>query len=789
MYQLIKNNVFGLLKNKIFIVLLVLLSSILGFIISYLYFGNVPMKELYEKQLKDSNGEQFRIIPELKLSSREYKKIIKDYEIKNASPQKIDGLVKKDVIDLTDYYQNRISTLEKKYGFTSEILKRKYVKTNGITYYLTFFQGTKLNKITMVEGDNKLKDGNVLLSVQFARQNKVSVGDTLTLQNKKYKVSGLYYQPSESLIYNSAYSANLSTKKNAGVLLTNNDLKRMNGPAESIYVCRFNDKVSDSVLTDKLQKIMEDNSVKKLSSSKDLPLYNSFLSNFNTSISIMVICLSLFTFVIIVLLFQILGNQLQQYSKSLGILRATGYSALKLSLTFLIFSIPIMLSLMIGFIVGYIKSKEFSNSYLKTFNFIAPKVPINIAKLLVICLLVFFILNVICIFYTNRILSKPILDSIYSRKSEKQKRYSLQFFNGEIGKLPMVSRMRVSFLLKNIIRSLIVFFMSFISFILLNFAFSLFSLSSKPLNDYSNSLNYKFENTFNTVQNSHLDRLSENQSYSASFLAGTSKADYQYYNISYVSPEFTALNIRTSKNTSIFRELSNKNNIIISKKMAAKYQLRKGDIVKVKTYTGKTHAYTVVSINPVAYDNTLYVNIESIEGMADGVSQSRYNITYTDTAVKENQTVKSQSKKEKVHQIKDLVSSSLMLIPTIVTITLVIVFSISILLAYLNINDNKKNISILILMGYSKKLIMNMLINIYTWIMLAGCLVASCFLGKIFHYFETYINSAVDIYIEFNSSFLNVVASFVLIYMIYKLSIVSTYKIFDNIKVSDINYE
>lgn len=93
---LIKNNLKGLVKNKLFVILLLLISVIMGFLFSYLYYGNMPMKTYYDAELQDCNLEEIRLLPNLKLSDEETKDIVDDYKItlEDLSRKTMDELIK-----------------------------------------------------------------------------------------------------------------------------------------------------------------------------------------------------------------------------------------------------------------------------------------------------------------------------------------------------------------------------------------------------------------------------------------------------------------------------------------------------------------------------------------------------------------------------------------------------------------------------------------------------------------------------------------------------------------------
>lgn len=789
MKKVLKNNINGFFKNKLFISLLILFGVCFGFLSTYLYYGNIPLKNHYEEKLKSSNLEDFRILPSLTLTDNEIKQIVQDYKINDTTNITLEELVGKYNVNLSEYYNIRIKNLENKYNFSSELFRRKYFIKNSRTYFLSPYNGKdKINKLTVVEGKKNVSKDEVLISVQFARMNNIKIGESITLYNHSYKVVGLYYQPSESLIYNSSYSKRIGNMYNAGVFLYMKDYDAIEGMEDYIFVARFDKRLNKKQLNNQLQIMMKDKKVGQIFNSNDLTNFKTFQSNFETSISIMSLSLTILSVVIAILLIQILHNQIKKYSKSLAILRAMGYNKLGLSTTFFIFALPTSLGILLGGILGYFKSFKFIDSYLDTFNFIRITPSIDIPKLILLLLGLFICISVFSIGVVFKTMSNSLLDSISERDSLKIN-YRAFRVNKYLDRLPFIIRVRNSYLLNSISRACSVLIMSFISFFLLNFAFSLSNIANKPISDYSNSLNFKYEYIYQYAQQNNNGKLDKNLSYSTTLLLNTEEDSWKTTNAQFVDEDYNSLNIYNSKDKSIFKSLKTQNSIIIPKKVSDKYGVRIGDHIKIKSSSGIIRNMTVVEINPISYDNTLYFNREYLKKFDDSLTSKSYNRRYTNKLLGESEDVEYQTKSDKVNQIKKLVSSSLSLIPSIIGITVFIVVSISILLASLNLRDNKRSISIFILQGYSKRQILNMLINVYSIVLIVGMFISLMNLELLFDVISSYINSLVDIYIEFNVSALYIILSACVIFLVYQLSLFATYRSLNKIKISEVNYE
>ena len=93
------------------------------------------------------------------------------------------------------------------------------------------------------------------------------------------------------------------------------------------------------------------------------------------------------------------------------------------------------------------------------------------------------------------------------------------------------------------------------------------------------------------------------------------------------------------------------------------------------------------------------------------------------------------------------------------------------------------------MLGYTKKQIMNMLVNIYTVSLILGMILGLLGLNNLFKILSKYINSVVEIYIEFSVTVDYIILSAIIITIIYQLSLFSTYRTLNKIKISELNYE
>jgi putative ABC transport system permease protein len=751
----------------------------------------MPMKNAYYVGLENCNLEQFRILPVMDFTDNEFADIIMEYNInpQDADDLNIQALVDKYKIDLIPYYQERISELEKSYNFTSEVYERKYIKDGKVVFYITSEPKT-INKYTITEGNSELRNNNILVSAQYANSNDLHAGEDIEINGKIYRISGLYYQPAESLVFNSQYSSEMGNRNNAGIILSDENFKELNYKGDIVFLAKFNDTVSNENISEQTRILMSDDAVSYLVKSSDLGNYKTLTSNFDTSLSLMVLGLLLFFITIIILIFQILKNQFEQTAKSIGILKAMGYPDFTISLSFFVFMVPVTIGLLMGLIIGFFASSGFMLTYLNIFNFVPAKISFDYFLSVCVVFAISFITAAISIFNGYMMVRKNPLDLIHERKDNRAK--LLTIITGKIAsRFKFVQKTEFCFLTANISRVIAISLMSIISFILLNFAVSIFGLTQSPVMELSKASNYKFVTIYNEVQKT--DNQSNNVAYSSPlYLLSCSNRKIEHtYQCMFIDDTFNSMKILDDSGNSIFSKISEKSSVIISQKLAYDYDIKIGDMIDIKATGENDFSAIVTAVNPLSYDSNLYLNIKAISDVIKKASETQYNIEYLEERpqdVDEN-IVTIQSKDERINQISKMLDGSLNMIPILVLITLILIISISGLLAYLNTNDNRKNISIFSIMGYKNSTILKMVVNIYSWIIFFGSTIGFALLKTVFSQLELFINNSTDVYITLEMYWEVMLLSIVFLYLIYRASIFICYRRLINIDVSKISYE
>ncbi len=780
------------MRSKLILILFFIISSILGFLFSYLYLGNIPLQQEYNKQLENCNLEQFRVFPKCELTDDEIKNVIKEYKIPTKDVMELSqkDLLEKYKVDLDKYLVNRIKPLEIKYNFTSQFYSRIYKKLDDIVWYINTMP-EKVNIIDINQGHKPLTDNEALISYQYAKQNNVKVSDVLMIDSKEFKVSGLYTQASESLIYNSKFSTSMTSKNNAGVIVTNKayDLFK-NDDEEILFLGIFNDKKSNEEIDKIVLNMMDDPDVKFVASSTKLSSFNSLLSNFSMSLSLMAAGVILFFVTIIFMTLMLINNWFKSLQKSYGVLLGMGYSSKSLTVAFFVVNIPVFLGLVVGSVFGYLMAQGFMQSYCNVFNIIKTDIDfVTILGVIIFVNIVLFIFNLFIVMKCKVLLNKNIMNLILDRASEGANKI-IQKSKTIFDKASVDTKIRAAYILKRISRFVAIMFVSIFAIILSTFSIAIFNLSSKPIEQYNNELNYDSVAHYSyKINNFEYDNLSEtfiqDSLYVLDYLGTKINT---YYNILSLNTNCKSLKIVDENNNSLLP--IPKYSIVVSAKFADMYDVKVNSQLTFRASNGKIMRFNISGINSVAYDTNFYVDRDCSKLIFDAVSLTTFNGEFLNNGKKpfsDDGTVIS--KDQQIDDVKGLLSGSMSIIPILIVLTILLVTGISCLIAYLNVKENKKDIVIFSLLGYKDRKIFNLIVNIYSTAVLSGSIIGYFLVEPVLLALQDMVNTTTDVLITLKVSLLISILIVVVVFILYNIIINLMMSSIKRINLSEVLYE
>ena len=315
-----------------YIVIFLFMTLTIGFISGFLVAGG-SMKTAYERSFDKYNIEWGNFSSD--------KKISKDV---------ISKIEKQDVKLYENFYKNAPAK-------TSENGKKN--KTVRI-----FKNRTDVNKICLMKGKMPKEDNEIGLDRMFADNNDLRVGDYITIENKKMKITGLVAFSDYSALFSNNTDLMFDAVLFSVAVVNDNTFDSISANETYSYSWMYNDApANDTKEKKKSDKFMEKLATEFAMSGNEIktyiPRYENSAINFTgddigSDRSMMIILLYILITILAFVFAVTINHTIQKESTVIGTLRAMGYSKIQLICHYLAITVVIsLIAAIIGNILGY----------------------------------------------------------------------------------------------------------------------------------------------------------------------------------------------------------------------------------------------------------------------------------------------------------------------------------------------------------------------------------------------------------------------------------------------------
>ena len=249
--------------------------------------------------------------------------------------------------------ENGNFTLSEKYDFSSSersIEENFYINLENNYTLRVYAERSNINKLTVFEGDLPEKLNEIALDRAFAKSNDIKINDEIKIDDTIFKVVGMISAPDYSSLFKNNTDLMMNTTDFGIGFVSNDTFSKL----ENSYNTNYNYSYTDDTGEIKEFLINKGIIVKDL-----LPKESNqsimFLANDMGSDVPAIKVLIYIVIVIIAFVFVILAsNNIDTDAKSIGTLKALGYSSNEITIHYLKLPVYItLLSAIIGNILGY----------------------------------------------------------------------------------------------------------------------------------------------------------------------------------------------------------------------------------------------------------------------------------------------------------------------------------------------------------------------------------------------------------------------------------------------------
>lgn len=674
---------------------------------------------------------------------------------------------------------NNIEALESKFNMSIEETKSfDYDLSNDKTLRI-FRENTKVDLPAIIEGQ-PLSQGDILVDPSYAKANKLKVGNSIKIYNKKFTISGLMSLPnyiyplkSESDIMNDPKSFGIA-------VMSKNDFNSLN-KGNSLYAIRFNGDRSN--LDDKISQVknyLKNENIIILSwmnviDNPRVTYFTAKLKGIDSMSSSMPIAVLLLTCILtgIVML-----RMLKRESVIIGTLYALGYKKREIMTHYLLY--PIVISLLggiIGTILGALTLKPMMTYYVSYFNIPVGTLSFDITYMIISILLPVVFLIVCSYFVVNKSLKNSPVELIRGGKEKNKVGFIERKVN--LDKLSFKTKFKIREQLRSIPRSAFLLLGIVMATMLLLMGFAAKSSMDSLMKDsFSEAFKYNYQYVFNSVQNGNPQK-GEAFSEIPFTLKSDNKMNFTVYGVNsnsqYISFKDNSGNILKS------------DKIIITRPLADKLKVKPNDMIQVvNRLDSKEYSITIDSIAETYVGQYIYIPLDKLNDMIKFPTGSYMGLWSTEKIdIPENKLLASVTVDDMKNAFDTMTKPLQVIIGGVAFMSFIIGLIVIYVVTSLTIEENKENISLMKVLGYRKKEVYSLILNSSSFIVLIGYILGvPLLLASLSAMFKS-MTKDMSISFPVTIDYIYVVIGFIIIYLTYEISKLLSRKKINRISMSE----
>lgn len=647
-----------------------------------------------------------------------------------------------------DIKEKQLNLLAKQYDFEYELEESKSLK-EGDTYLkvLPYNKDKNINKAYLIEGRLPVNDKEITMLPKYAKIHDIKLNDTYKIGNDEYKVVGFAYAP--DYIYPLvSYSAIMFDEELNNIIYVNkDDYKNIVGVEERSYSVYYHGDIKRKFELDDFNKNPDEQP-------KSDDIGKMFYGETNASLSIIAVTrlgriaslqlefasdrlfaeyflyllLGIAVFVIAI----ITKKRIEDEKLQIGVLKSLGYSPFSIAISYLVY--PIIGSLiggLLGYIIGSLCNAPLASMFVSYFLIPLDNFSISTKYILNSLLIPTVILSLLSYLIAIFMLRKKPLDLLREGSNLKINVFS-RFANKITSILPFDYRFKYSLAFRSIPKLIVVAVTSFFTGMLIVLTLIGMNLIQNVLDKTFESMSYDYMIYNSTIATEELD---DSADYLLNANLPIKEIKDKNNKVKKLEEEVTISISGIDKSSKYNRPIDEnkkdllkdlkKDEIIINRNVKNLYNIEVGDtlIVGLDEEFKTTTSYKVVGIaeefmnitgyalrddicNKVGYDSTCY-------SMMLSKDKKYSNLDEVDPKIVKNiaTVINFKDMKANLTKTMEMYSASIYVVILFASIMAFVIISV---IANIVVEENKKIISLMKVMGYKNKKISSIVLNIYT---------------------------------------------------------------------------
>ena len=474
---------------------------------------------------------------------------------------------------------------------------------------IRFFKNRKqVNKVCLMKGSLPKKADEMAIDRMYADNNKLTVGDTMKRKGKTWKITGLVALSDYSCLFQNNSDTMFDAVKFGVAIVTDKGFQTLDKKAcQYNYSWTYNKEPENEKAEKEVAEDLMENIGKEVTLESFVPRYQNQAINFTGedmgSDRAMIIVLLYMVIVIMAFVFGVtISNTIRNEAAVIGTLRASGYTRKELIHHYMVLPICVTLAgSLIGNILGYTVLKNVcAGMYYGSYSLPTYVTVWNGEAFLlttVVPVLIMLLINYMVLHHKLKLSPLQFLRRDLSGKKKKKAMYLSP-------KTSIFHRFRLRIIFQNKSNYLVLFTGILFANLLLFFGLLLPSVLSHYQVEIQNGLlakyQYLLEAPVSAASGNELDRLISMLEFSAGTKTDNPDAEeFSAYSLDTLPGKYKTEEIMLYgvEPDSDYVKADTKDGVYISSAYADKFQIKKGDMIKLKEkYEKDTYSFKVKGI-------------------------------------------------------------------------------------------------------------------------------------------------------------------------------------------------
>lgn len=715
--MLFKNVLRTLQKQYIQLILLGLIIVLSSFLYTTMEYAIAGVMEPTEEYFEEANQEDFAVSMIDIILEDDAEHIVSNCPSIAAVPLESWPFTLSELktIDSDCYYSvlnNRVIQFTDLYSDVElEVRESKdvYFSTDGESYRIKFMKDmTNINTSYFVEGESPEFDNEIAVAETFAKLNNLGIGDTITVGEKEYTISGFVLFPDYNLPMFGADFV-LDNKTQTLGLLTDDEFENLDESVSfeiaGVFINDMNDDLFEKNVIDdyKNQEGLEyiTRVVLTINNVRSGAIYAELSGGkaYTIMLSLMIAAIALMIVGIMV------SRVLHAQRGPIGILKSMGYTNNQIAFPYILFIFIMALpTIFLGYYLGLLAAVPFKDMFMSFY--LLPSNPIQqTTTTLIIAVIVplFFVVGLGFLIVRRLLNQKPVM--LLNPEVSNSSNFVTKRVGKYLKRLKITSKLQHLLLYRNIVKFGVFLIGMFYAAFLILFSFSMNGLFDRMVYDYYNNTNHEY---IGYCEFGDVCDVTESQDKVIELPSAL--MDDEDVSLIGLDVDNDLHPIFDEKGKDITSKLSE--GVVITESLSILQGLKRGDIVLIEI-GDKTLEVEIIGISYEYAGNKAYMNIIDLSQLLTD-ADDYYNAVYSETTLDSENYMLVITIQDIIDQV-DNMQGFMNAFVIVMTIASVLIGAIIIyILTVMTIEDNFYNISLFKVIGYNEKEVNKMILGGYS---------------------------------------------------------------------------